>query len=66
MLDVIKYHVSLSYLFAISIGQTAFIPYLTDMANLGKLAGKPVDQQMLVSPGLDPSEADVRFVGAMG
>jgi hypothetical protein len=46
--------------------QSAFIPYITDMTNVGKLAQMPVDANTFIPQAYNPTETDVRFVGAMG
>jgi len=52
--------------------QTAFIPYITDMVNIGKMASKdaPVFWNLIDERGAEYSaemtNTDVKFIGAMG
>jgi hypothetical protein len=43
--------------------QTAFIPYITDMVDVGKSARTG---QAFIPPEYNPTESEVKFVGAMG
>lgn len=50
-------------LFAALFTQTAFIPYIADMYDIGRQAK---DGAGFINPVLNPTATDVRFVGAMG
>ena len=45
--------------------QTAWIPYMTDMSNLGMMADNDPSMQGLIPAGHNPTQGDVRFVSAM-
>ncbi|CAB9506973.1 expressed unknown protein [Seminavis robusta] len=52
--------------FSVLIIQTAFIPYITDMTAVGKGATASLEEQQFIPSDYEPTETDVKFVGAMG
>lgn len=50
-------------LFLIILTQTAFIPYITDMTNIGRSAR---NQELGIPPEYSPTQSDFSFVGVMG
>ena len=46
--------------------QAAWIPYMTDMSNLGMMADNDPSMQGLIPAAWNPSQTDIRFVAAMG
>ncbi|CAB9502546.1 expressed unknown protein [Seminavis robusta] len=49
-----------------AINQLCWIPYITDMTNVGKMASSDPAKQGLVPAGHNPTETDVKFVASIG
>ncbi|CAB9502552.1 expressed unknown protein [Seminavis robusta] len=49
-----------------AINQLCWIPYITDMTNLGKMASSDPSKQGLVPAVHNPTETDVKFVASIG
>jgi len=52
--------------FMIVLIQAAWIPYITDMTNVGKHAQDPAEENVFIPLVYEPTDNDVKFVGAMG
>lgn len=46
--------------------QTAWIPYITDMTMIGKLSRLPAEENMFIPQAYNPTDGNVKLVGAIG
>ena len=48
------------------LAQLAWVPYITDMSGIGKGTVSAPEENPFINPAYNPTQTDVRFVGAMG